>query len=428
MAADEKDKQPRIFYGWYILGIGMMGVVMAAGTSQLFMSIMLKPLTAEFGWSRTAATGAITAGTLMAGIVSIVFGRLADRYGPRLLTSLGAVATAGIYLALTRLADLWHFYVVYIVGRVVASNTMAKVVPNTAVVNWFRRMRGRALGLLAMASPLGSSLLAITGQYLIEHHGWRSVFYVFAGAILVLVAMPAVLMLRRRPEDMGLQPDGGSRSGSATSLKKNPAEDQEYSWKLKEAIRTPALWLIISAIVIALSVNAGIGFHQVAYYTDVGIAATAAVVALSIYALSGAFANAIWGFLTEQFSERLLASLVMLLTAAAILYLQTIRSQTGAITFAIFFGLTSRGEDTLVNIILAQYYGRDSYGAIAGFVYPFHMLGLGLGPIVASVSFDLTGSYHAVFSFFVFAAVAASACIWFAKKPVPPAGSQNTPR
>lgn len=428
MEAGETDKRPKIFYGWYILGIGMMGVVMAAGTSQLFMSIMLKPLTAEFGWSRTAATGAITTGTLVAGIVSIMFGRLADRYGPRLLTAMGAVVTAGVYLAITRLTELWHLYVIYIVGRVVASNTLSKVVPNTAVVNWFRRMRGRALGLLAMASPLGASVLVIIGQYIIEHRGWRSVFLVYAVAILVLVAVPAVVMLRRRPEDMGLLPDGGPMPGTAASSKKNPAEEREYSWKLKEAMGTPALWLIISAIVVALSVNAGIGFHQVAYYTDMGIAGTAAVVALSIYALSGAFANAVWGFLTERFSERQLASLVMLLTAAAILYLQTVRTQAGAILFAVLFGLTSRGEDTLVNIILAQYYGRDSYGTIAGFVYPFHMLGLGLGPIVASISFDVTGSYHAVFSFFVFAAIAAAACIWFAKKPVPPGGNQNTPR
>jgi len=382
------------------------------------MSIMLKPLTAEFGWSRTAATGAITTGTLTAGLVSILFGRLADRYGPRVLTSLGAVVTAGVYLALTCFTELWHFYVVYVVGRVVASNTLAKVVPNTAVVNWFRRMRGRALGLLAMSSPLGASLLAIVGQAIIAQHGWRSVFSTYAAAVMVLVAAPAVLFLRRRPEDLGLLPDGASTSEHAAPPGTDRSQEPEYCWSLQEAIRTPTLWLITAAVVMALAVNAGVGFHQVAYYTDVGIAASAAVVALSVYAASGAFANVVWGFLSERLSERLMAALALLLTAAVIVYLQTVRTQAGALVFAILFGFTSRGGDTLVNIILAQYYGRDSYGTIAGFLYPFHMLGLGLGPLTASISFDLTGSYHAVFNTFALAALLSSALFWLAKKPV----------
>lgn len=422
MAALKKENKPKFFYGWYILGIGMMGTFMAAGTSQLFMSIMLKPLTEEFGWSRTAATGAVTAGTLLAGLISIIFGRLADRYGPRLLTTLGGVITAGVYIAITKFTQLWHFYALYIIGRIVASNSMAKVVPNTAAVNWFRRMRGRALGFLAMSSPLGASVLAITGQYIIEHYSWRAVFNVHAVAVLILVALPAALVLRRRPEDLGLLPDGGKTYDSRKTdhVQTDGVGDEEYSWTLKEAMRTPALWLIISAIIVALSVNAGVGFHQVAYYTDVGIAATAAVVALSIYALCGAFANLAWGFLTERFSERVLAALAMLLTAAAILYLQTVRSRTEAIIFAVFFGLTSRGEDTLVNIILAQYYGRNAYGAISGFIYPFHMFGLGMGPIVASISFDITGSYRTVFGFFIAAAMIAATCIYLARKPIPP--------
>ena len=104
----DPEKRAKIFYGWYILSIGMMGAFMAAGTSQLFMSIMLKPLTAEFGWSRTAATGAITTGTIMAGLLSLVFGRLADRYGPRLLTSMGALVTAVMYIAISKFVNLWQ--------------------------------------------------------------------------------------------------------------------------------------------------------------------------------------------------------------------------------------------------------------------------------------------------------------------------------
>jgi len=187
------------------------------------------------------------------------------------------------------------------------------------------------------------------------------------------------------------------------------------------------MWLLIAAIIVGLIVNTGIGFHLVAYYTDIGIAPSIAVGALSLYAFTGAVGNIIWGFLSEKLSERFLASAVMVLTAVTILYLQSVRTITGAFIFAVLFGLTSRGEGTLVNIILAEYYGRRSYGAINGFVQPFHNIGLGVGPLISSVSFDLTGSYQSLFIFFIGASMIAALLFWLAKKPTPPVRNTSSP-
>jgi MFS family permease len=205
----------------------------------------------------------------------------------------------------------------------------------------------------------------------------------------------------------------------------SPAQG-EAAWTVGEAIRTRTLWLLITAIVIALTVNTGVGFHLVAYYTDVGIVPSAAVGALSIYALTGAVANAIWGFLSERLPERILASVVMILTALAILYLQTVRTIPSAFLFAVLFGFTSRGEGTLVNIILAQYFGRSSYGAISGFVYPFNMIAMGFGPLICSLGFDLTGSYQMFFSVFITVSLISALLFWLARKPTPPAGGLRT--
>ena len=421
------EKQPKIFYGWYILSIGMLGAFLAAGTSQLFMSIMLKPLSEEFGWSRTATTGAITTGTIMAGLLSFPFGKLADRYGPRFLASVGALVTAGAYVAIAHFVNLWQFYVAYVLARVVSTNTLSSVVPRTAAVNWFRRYRGRALGLLAMATPLGASVLALIAQLIMAQHGWRAVFMVFVLTMVFLQALPAALVLRRRPEDLGLVPDGGKGVHVKSASTDQPPAETELSWTLSEAIRTSALWLLIAAIIVAWIVNAGVGFHLVAYYTDVGIDVTVAVAAMSTYALTGAVANVIWGFFSERLPERLLASAVMVVSAAAIMYLQWVRTSPGAFIFAVLFGLTSRGEGTLVNIILAQYYGRSSYGAISGFVFPFNMLGLGFGPLISSVSFDLTGSYQVIFSVFVAASMLSAILFWLAKKPTLSVGNSSSP-
>jgi len=415
------NKGRKIFYGWYVLSVGMVGAFLASGTSQLFMSIMLKPITEEFGWSRTAATGAITTGTVMAGLLSFPFGKLADRYGPRFLTSIGAIFMAGIYVAVAKFEHLWQFYVIYVIGRIVSTNAVAGIVPKTAVVNWFRYFRGRALGFLSMASPLGSSMLVFIAQLIMAHHGWRSVFLLFAVAMVLLQALPATLILRKQPEDLGLLPDGRLTLHAMSTVSVQSQTAEEYKWTLSEAIRTPSLWLLILANIVVPAVGAGVSFHLVSYYTDVGIRATIAVGAISIFALTGAFANVVWGFLSERFPERLLASAVMALTAVTILYLQSVRTSAGAFIFSVIYGLTLRGEGTLFNIILAQYYGRGSYGAISGFVLPFHMLGLGFGPMISSLSFDFTGSYQAVFSVYIAISITTALLLLCAKKPIPPA-------
>jgi MFS transporter, OFA family, oxalate/formate antiporter len=418
MVTSERTRQaPRIFYGWYILGVGMLAAFLAAGSSQLFMSIMLKPMTDEFGWSRSATTGAITLGTILAGLVAPVFGRLADRYGPRALMTLGALLLGGAYLALAHVGELWQFYVVYVAARGLTTPMLTGVVPMTAATNWFRRMRGRALGFIAMATPLGGAVLAFGGQLIIESTSWQTVFLVFAGLTLGLLVLPSAVLLRRTPEEMGLLPDGAPSPSTTEQAAQAVARGAELSWTLSEAMRTPTLWLITAAGVVAAMSNTAVGFHLVAYYTDVGLPATEAVTALSVYAFAGAIASGLWGWFTERLSERTMAVAVSLLSAGAILYLLWVRSLAGAIAFAVLFGLTSRGGTTLTNIILAQYFGRRAYGTISGFVNPFTMVGLGLGPTIGALCFDLTGSYHVEFTFFAAASVLTAALLWLARHP-----------
>ncbi len=420
MVTTERARQPRVFYGWYILGVAMLAAFLAAGSSQLFMSIMLKPITDEFGWSRTATTGAITLGTIVAGLVAPLFGRLADRYGPRLLMTAGALLLAGSYLALAHLGELWQFYAVYVTARGLTTPMLTGVVPMTAATNWFRRMRGRALGFVAMSTPLGGAVLAFSGQLIIESASWQTVFLVFAALTLTLLVAPAAALLRRTPEEMGLLPDGAPSLAAMEDAATAAAARPELSWTLSEALRTPTLWLLIAAGVVAAMANTAVGFHLVAYYTDIGLPATEAVTALSVYAFSGAIASGLWGWFTERISERTMAVGVSLLSAGAILYLLGVRDLAGALAFAVLFGLTSRAGSTLTNIIVAQYFGRRAYGTISGFINPFTMVGLGLGPTIGALCFDLTGSYTVEFSFFAAASLLTAGLLWLARPPGPP--------
>ena len=409
----------RIFYGWYIIAITMVGGFLAAGTSQLFMGVMLKPLTEDMGWTRTETSGAITLGTFAGGLIAPGAGWLTDRYGPRLLAPVCALIVVAMFFVLSNLSHLWQFYVAYIVGRGLCSSILTGVVPLTLAANWFRRRRGRAMGLVSMALPLGGSILALVGQLIIESSGWRTVFAVFGIALLVLYVAPALLIIRRRPEDLGLLPDGATLV-EQDAMSANVSLQPELSWTLKQAVRTPTLWLLIAGLWFGLLANGAIGFHLVAYYSDQGISATTAATALSVYGFTGALANGLWGFLVERISERALAVFAMMLSAASVAFLLSVDATPQALTFAFVFGLAARGESSLIMMMVAQYYGRASYGTINGFVTPFQMLGLGLGPLVASIGYDLSGSYNTAFLLFAGFFVVSGVALFFARRPAPP--------
>ena len=414
-----------VFYGWYVIGVAMVGAFLVGGmTSQVFFSVILKPLTDETGWSRTEVSGAITLGTLSGGLVAPISGMLVDRYGPRYIAPLGAIVVVASLLLMSQMHSLVLFYVSYILARSFGSNMVGGVVSQSLAVNWFRRMRGRAFGLLSMAIPLGGSIGALIAQPLINGPGWRTIFIVFPILMLTLFVVPAAMVYRRRPEEMGLLPDGDPPEAIEESTGK-PLRAAEFSWTVAEAVRTKALWLIVAGMFIGTLANGSVSFHLVAYYQDKGFSSTTAAAAISLFAFFGAVASIIWGFLVERFSERLLLTFAMVLSGFCMWAMLPNVGAPAALTVAALYGLIARGEGTLVNMVLAQYYGRESYGRIAGVTSPFNMAALGLGPLCASLSYDLTGAYTIVYGTFGFTYMVSAVLLWMARRPPRPARDEE---
>ena len=414
-------KKPQgVFYGWYIIAVAMVGAFLCGGmTSQVFFSVILKPLTNDLGWSRTEVTGAIALGTLSGGLLAPLAGTLVDRYGARVMAPLGAIAVSLALYLLGSVHSLWVFYVAFILARGLSSTTVTGVVSQSLAVNWFRRMRGRAFGMIAMAVPLGGSIGALAAQPIIDGPGWRTVFVVFPSLLLICFVLPALIVYRRRPEDLGLLPDGDREPGHG--LPGRTVLAPEVSWTLREAARTRALWLLISGLFIGTLANGAVSFHLVAYYSDKGMSSAVAAVAISVYALFGAIANFVWGFLVERMSERLLLAAAMVLSSLSLGLMLPVQHAAPAIAVAAVYGMAARGEGTLVNTILAQYYGRDSYGRIAGVVSPFNSLALGIGSLLASICFDLSGSYTIAFAIFSGTYLFSAFILVLARKPARPA-------
>ncbi len=399
----------------------MLAGFFASGVSNITMAVVLKPISDDLGWSRTLTAAAITAGAFLGGGLAPFFGPVADRLGPRVLLPGGAALMGGLAVALSLSTEPWQFYAAFVPARALTEFLMTGVVPFTAVANWFYVLRPRAMGLVALSVPLGGSVLSLVYQFLVTNYGWRSAFLALGVFVWLLVALPGLIILRRQPEDLGLKPDGASPATPGAQARIEVKESSiEFSWAKGEALRTRALWLLVAGTFLASVGTGGIAFHMAAHLTDVEMSAAVAASVVSLMALAGAFGNGLWGAWAERIQPRSLSIAAMLLAALAVVLLINARSSLMAYGFGLLFGISARGSGILIQILLARYYGRRSFGAISSVLDPFHKGGLGLGPLVAGIAFDWTGSYLAIFSFFLGCYCLSAALIFFARQPSVP--------
>ena len=391
-------KKPRIFYGWRILGVILLTGLFAGPTSQVFIGLLVDPINADTGWSKTAIAGSVTFGGILAGVSAPLVGLLADRYSPRVLMTLGVLLMGGSFFLIAGAGGVWVLVLGYGVARGIAQNMIAGVVPRVVVVNWFRRMRGRAIGLVGTAHPVGTFAMGPAALFIIEQGlTWRWVWIIFGAAVLALLTLPNALVIRRTPEEMGLLPDGADSPGSADAAREASAREDEQSWTFGEAVRTPAFTLIILSIILTNYGGGGLPFHMPQYYAQQGLAAAIGVAAVSMFAISGAFANTLWGFLAEHISERLLGVFTMLMGLALALGFQFISHPAAAVGYGALLGIAARGEGSILMLLIANYYGRRSYGAVSGLVQTALLVGLALGPVIMAQIREATGSYTLVF-------------------------------
>lgn len=409
----------RVYYGWYVLAVAALAGMLSAGSSQLMMGALLVPITTDTGWSHTVVSGALLLGTVSAGLVSPFAGAIQDRHGPRLLMAIGGVVMAAGFFLIGSGWPVAAFYAGYALARAAAQGVLGGAAQRAIAVRWFTRLRGRAMGIVSMSVPLGSAALALGAQWALGHgYGWRSVFITMGVLTLTVLVVPALAVLRHSPEAVGLRPDGDpvplAGSAAARALADEPV------WRLADALRTRTLRLIFAGSVLAIAANGSLVFYQVTFLIERGVGAVTAVGAASTLALAGAGANLVWGVLAERISERALAVVSQLLAAVTVPGFLLVHDAPTALAYSALIGLVVRGEGSVINLVLARYYGRAVFGRIAGLLGSFQILALGVGPVVSSVIYDLTGSFELLFGTFGLFYVVAAGLYLLARPPGPP--------
>ena len=409
------------YYGWLILGMSSLATFAASGVSQVVLGGIQVHISEDTGWSISTFSYAATIGTWCSGLIAPFIGRMADRYGPRWLMPAGLLIAGVCFLLLSGVSSVWQFYAAYIVARAVSNPVLIGLVPRTAAVNFFRRRRNIALALVSTFRPIAGAINIQLIALIAVSQSWREAFR-YLGIFTFALVIPVVLLMRRRPEDIGLQPDGTAR---APAPQASPGErggsalfpQAETSWTVREAIRTRPYWLIVATACVGTMASSSVGFSLVPYLVEgAGLSVTAAAGVLSFGTVLS-IANVGWGYLSDKFTPRRCLMVTMVGSGALLAYLTMVDSLTEALVFALVWGVFSGAVGSMENMMLAQYYGRDSYGSLLGIFSPFQTAALGLGPSLASLLRTVSGSYGLLYIVMVGAYVASAALLYLARAP-----------
>ena len=420
----------KIFYGWYLVGVSLISGAFQTGIGIWGVSVFVIPMEDELGWSRTSFMVALTIRTALTGLLSPFVGPWRDtRNGPRVLMLTGSIILGISLIALKYVDSLWQFYLIFGVLGSFGALGAGGILTQTILPKWFIRKRGRALGIASMGGGTGPLVFPIAILGLITWLGWRDA-WLFLGVLALVLLVPLSFLVKTRPEDMGLQPDGVAEMPEPQKAIDNAQTSRragrEFSFTGKQALGTPAFWLIIFAFALGGLGQQGFQSNWIPYLEGEGFSTSTAAWAISVYGVCSVSARIIWGTLADQTSIRHLIVIQSLLTATSVLVLIYVLGPFMLFFFVVFFGLTMGGSFILRPLIVANYFGREHIGAITGYMRPFQGLTSAIGPVAVAVAYDAQGSYFWSFVVVMIGYAFTGAVIMLAAPPKIPVETPET--
>jgi sugar phosphate permease len=394
-----------VFYGWIVLACLCCAGFARQGPAVATLSIFVEPLTREFGWSRTALSGAVSLGGVLAALVAPLIGPLLDRQGSRLVLC-AAVLVNGIALMLLSLTgSLGVFYLLFCVARM---NWAAPFDLGLygALNNWFVRRRAFASSVATLAQQVGLVAMPLIAQLAMLQQGWRAGWLAIGVTTLVVGFVPTWLLMVRRPEDLGLLPDGvaAPTEGEAAAVTARSAA-AEPAFSRRQALGTASFWLLLLYTALVFPVQAGVSLHQAPYLIECGIDPTIAATIVGTFSALSAVATVACGALPRAMPIRYPLAATGAILTLGILLMLGIRSAGQGYLAASVFGFGLGALLTLLPVAWADYFGRTHFGAIRGIALSAQVLAQAAGPLLSGVLRDMTGDYQLALQ--CFAALAA---------------------
>ena len=414
----------RVYRGWWIVWISYYSQVITAGAGSWVFGSLILSMQGDLGWNQKTVVGVLILNRWISGLLSLALGPTVDRHGSRILMT-GSALLAGVGLMTVSLAQSpLMFYAAWALFGA-AQPGVNLLGPRVTISNWFVRKRTQAFVILTVGGASAGFIAVPLAAQIDAHYGWRAVWMVL-GLLCWTVAPLTWWAFRRRPEDIGLLPDGDHAVVAGKDLDGHEAAPKavplrEAPWTVKEALLTRSFWLLTlgflcvgmpgSAIIINIS-----GFMQgFGYSKEVG----ASVV--SVYGLGVLGSRPVWGVLLSRLGlHRTLVAFAATYATAILIFTLQDGARLGIYITTLSLGIAIGGSQLLNTQALPDYYGRRIVGSLTGFSQLANTAVGGSAPLLTAAVFDATGGYVPAFLFFAAACVAAGVAFFFSPPPVHP--------
>ncbi|UCD44912.1 MAG: MFS transporter [Candidatus Bathyarchaeota archaeon] len=379
------------FYGWIIVAVSALTLFFSGPGQTYSVSTFIDSYISEFGWSRSLVSGMYSIGTLTAGLTMGVMGNLFDRRGHRVMTTVVAVCLGLACFWMSVVSDSTMLLAGFLMIRLLGQGSMS-LSSSTLPPQWFITRKGFALSLASVGGVMSSAFLPPLNTWIIQNYGWQMGWRTWAFLLFAVMAPLAYIIIRDRPEDVGLWPDDVERSWTSTDSAGITVEDDP--WTVREAMGTRSFWLLLFCRMIPSAIVTGLVFHQASVMAEVGLPVEAAAMVLSAMALVRLPVVLVAGQVADRVPTRFLIAGAQggLLVGMAVLLLAS--SVEASLVYGAIIGIAMSFEIIAGGIIWPAYYGRHHLSSIRGVSMMAGVIGSALGPLPYGFAYDLLGSYN----------------------------------
>jgi len=379
-------RKPKLFYGYIIVTAAFVIRFAWSGIFQTF-GVFLKPVSTEFDWTRAMTSGAFSTLMLLAGTFTILAGKLADRYGPRILITVCGFSIGLGFLLMSQANAIWQLYLFYGLPLAIGMGGTGDAPTISTVVRWFVKRRALMTGIVLAGMGIGTMVIVPIVSRLISNQGWRTSYIVVAIITSVLIIV-AAQFLKHNPAQIGQLPYGVGGS------KQEAPYQGVKGFSLKEAIGTRKFWMLCGIQASSFFIMMIIGVHIVPHATDLGISLANAANILVINGGLMILGSVILATAADRVGRKPVFIISFILRTLALFWLLIAKQLWAFYLFAAIFGFFTAGARVLMFPILAELFGLKSLGVILGCINYAGIIGGAISPVLAGMMFDVTGNYQ----------------------------------